>query len=1239
MSEANFTNFLEALGAFESGINPIQTYSEFYLSNLGLFDPNRGKMDLNSVNINEPNDLKQMQYHVHNTLGFLGKYQFGEPLLIDLGYYTPAPSGYYGSTATNEWQGTFTGKNGVYSKEDFMSEVQELAIREAFAMNMGVIETRLAQAGKSIDDFLGQEFQYTYQGQVQTTVVTISGILASAHLQGPGGVANLLLNNAVSFDEYGTNILLYMDKFGGYQTPFGTAADDILSGSDISETFDGGGGYDIYQTGDGLDKIIIDNNGQNHDVILDFDITKDVLSLANFSNLTFADLLITSDDDQFALITMPNGQTITLQGVIASDVTESIFVYGPYLLTWHAGSGDTILNNFNVTHDMIDLNYAFATSNLALYEENGSTVIEVVGNNQRMILQDISLNDIEPFHFVKAPVDFASFFELTNEDTSPPPVINDAPTDNSSSSVQQYVGVNMRGINISGAEAGDNIDYAMLGMPGLNDMTYYIEHGMNTIRFPIRWAYITDSADATTASAEGQEYLAAVRSALSELLDAGLDVILDLHSYMRYSGSGYTGSGNQIANADQIYKIWQVIANGIHDVASDYSDKLHLEISNEPNSMATMQVLANNNAGIAAIRDAGLSNMVVLQGNSWSGLHSWHKVGSATDGLSNAEVLIPANIIDPLNNYAISVHQYVDWNGSGTSPVGQSLNDFINYLNFNQFMAWVAEHDVKVLLDEFGSGTQGGAIADINYLLQQVEANPYVEGQGGFLGWAAWVGGHTWAQSNFNYVGPNPDGSDNLQMTAIYLNHLTHLGDYQPPVIDEPPPPPTDDGDDNNNPLPASDDHNLPSTIISWEWGARDLIHQFVLQNDAINLSAFWTSFNKIKIHGDGEGNTVIDLLSIDNHLITLVGVNVNEITTANIVGVSGHITSALTDVKIKYYSFDWAYGQQHLINDFDINTGVLEFYSFSSKSFSDLTLSQNSVGDVVISLPFNSQTITLQGITLEQLSDTNFEGLTGQFSDIQNIYEPPVPDDPPVVPDLPPDEPEEPEVPEVPVEPPVTPPPSEEPPQDDDQNDHQQGEIYMFTWNWGAQTVIDNFDLDSDVLDLSAFWTNFNNLSLYDNANGQAVIDLLDLNNQTIIIKNISALNLTADNFNGVQGDVNQAFENGEQNALSPDDLLILPVDGLNVLSAALGDPLIGTDNTDVFKFTYDWGTHHVVDNFNPTQDKIDLKDLWTTPDKVQVYQDQLGNAVLDLTAVDNQFITLTGVSQEQLLNASIIF
>ena len=53
ISKGSFQDLLEALGAFKSG--------------LPKGDPN--------------------QYQVENALGFMGKYQFGEPLLIDLSYY------------------------------------------------------------------------------------------------------------------------------------------------------------------------------------------------------------------------------------------------------------------------------------------------------------------------------------------------------------------------------------------------------------------------------------------------------------------------------------------------------------------------------------------------------------------------------------------------------------------------------------------------------------------------------------------------------------------------------------------------------------------------------------------------------------------------------------------------------------------------------------------------------------------------------------------------------------------------------------------------------------------------------------------------------------------------------------------------------------------------------------------------------------------------------------------------
>ncbi|MBD2296368.1 LysM peptidoglycan-binding domain-containing protein [Anabaena sphaerica FACHB-251] len=152
-------------------------------------------------------------YNIENQLGFIGKYQFGEALLIDLGYYQA--NVYYGNGASrNEWRGRWTGKNGIKSKQDLLNNknVQEIAIQEAFTLNLNRINSQLRQNGRSLKDFIGQQ-----RGGV---VITTSGILAAAHLRGEGGVVQLLLNNQVSQDENGTSILAYLREFGGFRTPF-----------------------------------------------------------------------------------------------------------------------------------------------------------------------------------------------------------------------------------------------------------------------------------------------------------------------------------------------------------------------------------------------------------------------------------------------------------------------------------------------------------------------------------------------------------------------------------------------------------------------------------------------------------------------------------------------------------------------------------------------------------------------------------------------------------------------------------------------------------------------------------------------------------------------------------------------------------------------------------------------------------------------------------------------------------
>lgn len=159
---------------------------------------------------------KQYQF-VHPELGFLGKYQFAEILLIRLGYYQAKV--YFGNGADkNYWRGLWTGKRGINSKSQFLnsSQVQEIAIREAFSVYYQDINYLLKNKGKSLNNYLGKKINTTVKGKPKSMTITLSGVLAGAHLKGPDQLVKFLITGKVSQDPFGTTISEYVDEFGGY---------------------------------------------------------------------------------------------------------------------------------------------------------------------------------------------------------------------------------------------------------------------------------------------------------------------------------------------------------------------------------------------------------------------------------------------------------------------------------------------------------------------------------------------------------------------------------------------------------------------------------------------------------------------------------------------------------------------------------------------------------------------------------------------------------------------------------------------------------------------------------------------------------------------------------------------------------------------------------------------------------------------------------------------------------------
>jgi len=122
----------------------------------------------------------QGRYGVTNEFGYMGKYQFGKSTLQMI---------------------------GIYNTSSFLHDTR--LQEEAFSANT------------SRNKWILRKDIRRYEGRYMNGVkVTESGILAAAHLAGPGNVKKYLRSGgAVQFqDAFGTSIRYYLKKFSGYDT-------------------------------------------------------------------------------------------------------------------------------------------------------------------------------------------------------------------------------------------------------------------------------------------------------------------------------------------------------------------------------------------------------------------------------------------------------------------------------------------------------------------------------------------------------------------------------------------------------------------------------------------------------------------------------------------------------------------------------------------------------------------------------------------------------------------------------------------------------------------------------------------------------------------------------------------------------------------------------------------------------------------------------------------------------------
>lgn len=290
MAESAGGQFLDALRAFESGIDP--ALARWYQEHLDVpmieyaqvARPGRLKRDwesgapmyrrisvreyfctlgvLEDYDCSDPSSLTRMQYRSMNPWGFVG-YQLGEAALMEAGFYRAAVAPvdelpkYYAmilpdatwragctetllqlpdgdrsvwATDVNTWRGVFTGKAGIHSLEDLMQPArQERVIRALMRRNIETIALNIHGTAQPPQEFWQQQREVQLADGKRSVPISLSGVLAAAHLCGAQATARFLKSGAMAADEQGTTIVDYLERFAGMSVDLSSGSEEATS--------------------------------------------------------------------------------------------------------------------------------------------------------------------------------------------------------------------------------------------------------------------------------------------------------------------------------------------------------------------------------------------------------------------------------------------------------------------------------------------------------------------------------------------------------------------------------------------------------------------------------------------------------------------------------------------------------------------------------------------------------------------------------------------------------------------------------------------------------------------------------------------------------------------------------------------------------------------------------------------------------------------------------------------------
>jgi endoglucanase len=301
-----------------------------------------------------------------------------------------------------------------------------------------------------------------------------------------------------------------------------------------------------------------------------------------------------------------------------------------------------------------------------------------------------------------------------------------------------------RGLNISGAEYGDvdGIEGVNFTYPSALTVSYFADKGFDTVRLPFKWERLQPRLGEAFDRAE----LERLKASVAGLRDRGFMVILNPHNFGYYSGSNI---GSADVSPRQFAQFWIRLAAEFTN-----QDGIAFGLMNEPHDIAPAVWLDAANQAIAGIRAVGARNLILVPGTHWSGVVTW---GEDFGQGSNASVML--GVVDPIDNFAYEVHQYMDKDLSGTNEA--CVNADLAVDGMGKLSEWLRSHGKRAFLGEFGGSRDPQCLDGLTRMTDVMARDSDV-----WLGWTYWAGGDWWSPEEGNNIQPTAKG-DREQLSVL----------------------------------------------------------------------------------------------------------------------------------------------------------------------------------------------------------------------------------------------------------------------------------------------------------------------------------------------------------------------------------------------------------------------------------------------------------------------------------------